>query len=153
MAQFGRALRSGRRGRRFKSCHFDYLAGAPKALKIRLSVFFCVGIKSIKIHLVTNLVTNKHLLCRQQKYLCHPRYNRYGLLLPRVPPPSPQRCDLLSSIIFLHDKNECSYRSPTFITACILQQNAPLWTSDRHKLQCAPEKSMIFPTGYTVFDS
>ena len=23
VAQFGRALRSGRRGRRFKSCHFD----------------------------------------------------------------------------------------------------------------------------------
>ena len=59
VAQLGRALRSGRRGRRFKSCHFDYLAGAPKALEIRLSVFFCVGIKSIKIHLVTNLVTNK----------------------------------------------------------------------------------------------
>ena len=40
MAQFGRALRSGRRGRRFKSCHFDYLAGAPKTLEIRFSVFF-----------------------------------------------------------------------------------------------------------------
>ena len=24
VAQFGRALRSGRRGRRFKSCHFDF---------------------------------------------------------------------------------------------------------------------------------
>ena len=34
VAQFGRALRSGRRGRRFKSCHFDYLAGAPKFLEI-----------------------------------------------------------------------------------------------------------------------
>ena len=42
VAQFGRALRSGRRGRRFKSCHFDYLAGAPKTLEIRFSVFFCV---------------------------------------------------------------------------------------------------------------
>ena len=40
MAQFGRALRSGRRGRRFKSCHFDYLAGAPEAFEIELSVFF-----------------------------------------------------------------------------------------------------------------
>ena len=58
VAQLGRALRSGRRGRRFKSCHFDYLAGAPKTLEIRFSVFFFVGIKSIKIHLVTNLVTN-----------------------------------------------------------------------------------------------
>ena len=33
MAQFGRALRSGRRGRGFESRHFDYLAGAPKALR------------------------------------------------------------------------------------------------------------------------
>ena len=40
MAQFGRALRSGRRGRRFKSCHFDYLAGAPKTFEIEFSVFF-----------------------------------------------------------------------------------------------------------------
>ena len=37
MAQFGRALRSGRRGRRFESCHFDYLAGAPETLEIRFS--------------------------------------------------------------------------------------------------------------------
>ena len=29
VAQFGRALRSGRRGRKFESCHFDSLAGAP----------------------------------------------------------------------------------------------------------------------------
>ena len=33
VAQFGRALRSGRRGRGFESRHFDYLAGAPKALR------------------------------------------------------------------------------------------------------------------------
>ena len=31
MAQFGRALRSGRRGRRFKSCHLDHV-GAKSAL-------------------------------------------------------------------------------------------------------------------------
>ena len=46
VAQFGRALRSGRRGRRFKSCHFDYLAGAPKAFEIELSVFFCLFINN-----------------------------------------------------------------------------------------------------------
>ena len=33
VAQFGRALRSGRRGRGFESRHFDYLAGAPKFLR------------------------------------------------------------------------------------------------------------------------
>ena len=33
VAQFGRALRSGRRGRRFKSCRIDSLAGAPEALR------------------------------------------------------------------------------------------------------------------------
>ena len=32
MAQLGRALRSGRRGRRFKSCRIDSLAGAPQIL-------------------------------------------------------------------------------------------------------------------------
>ena len=32
VAQFGRALRSGRRGRRFKSCRIDSLAGAPQIL-------------------------------------------------------------------------------------------------------------------------
>ena len=31
VAQLGRALRSGRRGRRFESCHFDSLAGAPES--------------------------------------------------------------------------------------------------------------------------
>ena len=32
VAQLGRALRSGRRGRRFKSCRIDSLAGAPESL-------------------------------------------------------------------------------------------------------------------------
>ena len=31
VAQLGRALRSGRRGRRFKSCRIDSLAGAPES--------------------------------------------------------------------------------------------------------------------------
>ena len=33
VAQLGRALRSGRRGRRFKSCRIDSLAGAPESLR------------------------------------------------------------------------------------------------------------------------
>ena len=33
VAQLGRALRSGRRGRRFKSCRIDSLAGAPETFK------------------------------------------------------------------------------------------------------------------------
>ena len=36
VAQFGRALRSGRRGRRFKSCHTDW----RKAKKFLLYAFF-----------------------------------------------------------------------------------------------------------------
>ena len=47
MAQLGRALRSGRRGRRFESCHADSLAGArPEALIVSglffLSLFILV---------------------------------------------------------------------------------------------------------------
>ena len=41
MAQFGRALRSGRRGRGFESRRFDSLAGAPEILeKSRISGLF-----------------------------------------------------------------------------------------------------------------
>ena len=32
VAQFGRALRSGRRGRRFKSCHSDFCMSEDKNL-------------------------------------------------------------------------------------------------------------------------
>ena len=32
VAQLGRALRSGRRGRRFKSCHSDFFIGLPQSL-------------------------------------------------------------------------------------------------------------------------
>ena len=32
VAQLGRALRSGRRGRRFKSCHSDFFIGIPQSL-------------------------------------------------------------------------------------------------------------------------
>ena len=40
VAQLGRALRSGRRGRRFKSCRIDSLAGAPETLFFKFPVFF-----------------------------------------------------------------------------------------------------------------
>ena len=40
VAQLGRALRSGRRGRRFKSCRFDSLAGAPESFIQRVPVLF-----------------------------------------------------------------------------------------------------------------
>ena len=33
VAQLGRALRSGRRGRRFKSCHSDFFIGLPQSLE------------------------------------------------------------------------------------------------------------------------
>ena len=36
MAQFGRALRSGRKGRRFKSCHPDFLFRGVAQLVARL---------------------------------------------------------------------------------------------------------------------
>ena len=40
MAQFGRALRSGRRGRRFKSCHSDFFIGIPQSLELWALRFF-----------------------------------------------------------------------------------------------------------------
>ncbi len=44
VAQFGRALRSGRRGRRFKSCRFDWMVGnTGKPYFMGFSgVFFCL---------------------------------------------------------------------------------------------------------------
>ena len=33
VAQLGRALRSGRRGRRFESCHSDFFIGIPQILE------------------------------------------------------------------------------------------------------------------------
>ena len=40
VAQLGRALRSGRRGRRFKSCRIDSLAGTPEMLIFSISGSF-----------------------------------------------------------------------------------------------------------------
>ena len=40
VAQLGRALRSGRRGRRFESCHADSLAGARPEALIVSGLFF-----------------------------------------------------------------------------------------------------------------
>ena len=43
MAQLGRALRSGRRGRRFKSCRADYEMGSRQSLRDHgLAVFLCL---------------------------------------------------------------------------------------------------------------
>ena len=40
VAQFGRALRSGRRGRKFESCRDDFLAGAPEYLNFQEFRYF-----------------------------------------------------------------------------------------------------------------
>ena len=40
VAQLGRALRSGRRGRRFKSCRIDFLQKAGNTDKIKVSGLF-----------------------------------------------------------------------------------------------------------------
>ena len=40
MAQFGRALRSGRRGRKFESCHLDQLQKAELRKKLVIQPFF-----------------------------------------------------------------------------------------------------------------
>ena len=40
VAQLGRALRSGRRGRRFESCHSDFFIAIPQSLLIRLALRF-----------------------------------------------------------------------------------------------------------------
>ena len=66
MAQFGRALRSGRRGRGFESRRFDSLAGAPEnPLFIRVSgvfsLFFYVSkifLSVVKFHLFWGVTQN-----------------------------------------------------------------------------------------------
>ena len=40
VAQLGRALRSGRRGRRFESCHSDFFIAIPQSLELRALRFF-----------------------------------------------------------------------------------------------------------------
>ena len=40
VAQLGRALRSGRRGRRFKSCHSDFFIGIPQSMDAYALRFF-----------------------------------------------------------------------------------------------------------------
>ena len=48
VAQFGRALRSGRRGRKFKSCRIDSLAGAPETLNLQCFRFFFYFLKFVR---------------------------------------------------------------------------------------------------------
>ena len=43
VAQLGRALRSGRRGRRFESCHSDFFIAIPQSLKYGLCGFSLLG--------------------------------------------------------------------------------------------------------------
>ena len=40
VAQLGRALRSGRRGRRFESCHSDFFIAMPQSLKMGFAAIF-----------------------------------------------------------------------------------------------------------------
>ena len=48
VAQLGRALRSGRRGRKFKSCRIDSLAGAPETLNLQCFRFFFYFLKFVR---------------------------------------------------------------------------------------------------------
>ena len=41
VAQLGRALRSGRRGRKFKSCHSDFFMQIPECLDNKTFRYFC----------------------------------------------------------------------------------------------------------------
>ena len=50
MAQFGRALRSGRRGRKFKSCHLDHISFKPHFYAVCLFItgaFSAVPLSSV----------------------------------------------------------------------------------------------------------
>ena len=73
MAQFGRALRSGRRGRGFESRRFDSLAGAPETLcYIGFPVFFLFknkGVKSIGHSIISlfRFCWN----CNLDNFVCH----------------------------------------------------------------------------------
>ena len=68
MAQFGRALRSGRRGRKFESCHLD-----QKRTEALASVLFCLWVLKINLVVAAQQVqvriphqTNDKLACRAQ---------------------------------------------------------------------------------------
>ena len=58
VAQFGRALRSGRRGRGFESRRFDWNENAESLDNQELRHFFVCQKENRKKYLVTNLVTN-----------------------------------------------------------------------------------------------
>ncbi len=58
MAQFGRALRSGRRGRGFESRRFDSLAGAPEHLRNQGSGVFRYAI----------MLYAAYKVCKNMKY-------------------------------------------------------------------------------------
>ena len=47
VAQLGRALRSGRRGRRFKSCHSDFFIEIPQSSVVWVCGIFCCISNSI----------------------------------------------------------------------------------------------------------
>ena len=57
VAQLGRALRSGRRGRRFKSCHSDFLLGYRKVCKYGLCGVFYFLKRSEKIGIIRAFLT------------------------------------------------------------------------------------------------
>ena len=74
MAQLGRALRSGRRGRRFESCHTDSLAGAPGILQDKMSGYisgvwlslverYVRDVEVASSNLVTPTIMKSHKTC------------------------------------------------------------------------------------------
>ena len=71
MAQFGRALRSGRRGRGFESRRLDYLAGATGNVDfIGVSGSFYVPAKA-----VLNVLFDSVLWSNSNRVLTSPDYN------------------------------------------------------------------------------
>ena len=63
MAQFGRALRSGRRGRGFESRRFDSLAGAPESFE-KIPVLFLFKMIEYGEYMIFKRVLINECLCK-----------------------------------------------------------------------------------------
>ncbi len=88
VAQFGRALRSGRRGRRFKSCHTDKKRNLFRFLFYFLIILF-LQLQKFLLRIFCNILCC--LLPQLPRFLCHNTDGRLPLHPYDVPLPCVQR--------------------------------------------------------------
>ena len=73
VAQLGRALRSGRRGRRFESCHSDFFIAIPQSLKYGLCgfSFFLTCCACAQVYLFRTSFKLSSYLFRKLLFICY----------------------------------------------------------------------------------